>query len=127
MPKTPKTEAASSGSAELDLALSAINKQFGEGAIMRIGEASKINIEVISTGSVAIDLALGVGGLPRGRIAEIYGPESSGKTTLCLSLIAQAQSTPLTPATPESSGWMWTTFSSPSRNAARTPSTSPRP
>jgi len=91
MPKTPKTEAASSGSAELDLALSAINKQFGEGAIMRIGEASKINIEVISTGSVAIDLALGVGGLPRGRIAEIYGPESSGKTTLCLSLIAQAQ------------------------------------
>ena len=92
MARTPKTDAApTSGSAELDLALSAINKQFGEGAIMRIGEASKINIDVISTGSVAIDLALGVGGLPRGRIAEIYGPESSGKTTLCLSLIAQAQ------------------------------------
>ncbi|MFA5257393.1 MAG: recombinase RecA [Opitutales bacterium] len=80
-----------SGNRELDLALSSINKQFGDGAIMRIGDASKIDIDVISTGSVAIDLALGVGGLPRGRIAEIYGPESSGKTTLCLSLIAQAQ------------------------------------
>ncbi|HNX05275.1 MAG TPA: recombinase RecA [Opitutales bacterium] len=92
MARTSKTDAApASGSAELDLALSAINKQFGEGAIMRIGESSKINIDVISTGSVAIDLALGVGGFPRGRIAEIYGPESSGKTTLCLSLIAQAQ------------------------------------
>ena len=92
MARTPKADAApSSGSGELDLALSAINKQFGEGAIMRIGEASKIDIDVISTGSVAIDLALGVGGLPRGRIAEIYGPESSGKTTLCLSLIATAQ------------------------------------
>ncbi len=75
----------------LDLALSAINKQFGDLAIMRLGEAAKINIDVISTGSVALDLALGVGGLPRGRIAEIYGPESSGKTTLCLSLIAQCQ------------------------------------
>jgi len=92
MARASKSEAAqTSGSSELDLALSAINKQFGEGAIMRIGEASKMKIDVISTGSVAIDLALGVGGLPRGRIAEIYGPESSGKTTLCLSLIAQAQ------------------------------------
>lgn len=79
------------GDRELDLALAAINKQFGDGAIMRMGEASHKNIDVISTGSVAIDLALGVGGLPKGRIAEIYGPESSGKTTLCLSLIAQAQ------------------------------------
>jgi recombination protein RecA len=76
---------------ELDAALAAINKQFGDGAIMRMGEQSHRQIEVISTGSVAIDLALGVGGLPKGRIAEIYGPESSGKTTLCLSLIAQAQ------------------------------------
>jgi recombination protein RecA len=58
---------------------------------MRLGEASKMDIEVISTGSIAIDLALGIGGLPRGRICEIYGPESSGKTTFCLSLIAQAQ------------------------------------
>ena len=77
----------------LDLALSAINKQYGDGAIMKMGDASKLEVPVIPSGSVAIDLALGVGGLPRGRIAEIYGPEGSGKTTLCLSLIAQAQKT----------------------------------
>lgn len=75
----------------LDLAISGINKQFGPGALMRLGEATKMEIEVISTGSIAIDLALGAGGLPRGRICEIYGPESSGKTTFCLSAIAQAQ------------------------------------
>lgn len=75
----------------LDLAISGINKQFGTGAIMRLGEATKMEIDVISTGSIAIDLALGTGGLPRGRICEIYGPESSGKTTFCLSAIAQAQ------------------------------------
>ena len=75
----------------LDLAISGINKQFGSGAIMRLGEAAKMEIDVISTGSIAIDLALGTGGLPRGRVCEIYGPESSGKTTFCLSAIAQAQ------------------------------------
>lgn len=75
----------------LDLALSGINKQFGPGSLMRLGEATKMEIDVISTGSIAIDLALGVGGLPRGRVCEIYGPESSGKTTFCLSVIAQAQ------------------------------------
>lgn len=75
----------------LDLAMSGINKQFGAGALMRLGEATKMEIDVISTGSIAIDLALGVGGLPRGRICEIYGPESSGKTTFCLSVIAEAQ------------------------------------
>jgi recombination protein RecA len=75
----------------LDLAIAAINKQFGEGAIMRMGNATKMNVSVLPTGSLAIDLALGVGGLPRGRICEIFGPESSGKTTLCLSVIAQAQ------------------------------------
>jgi recombination protein RecA len=75
----------------LDLAISGINKQFGPGALMRLGEATKMEIDVISTGSIAIDLALGAGGLPRGRICEIYGPESSGKTTFCLSAIAQAQ------------------------------------
>jgi recombination protein RecA len=75
----------------LDLAISGINKQFGPGALMRLGEATKMEIDVISTGSIAIDLALGIGGLPRGRICEIYGPESSGKTTFCLSAIAQAQ------------------------------------
>lgn len=75
----------------LEAALSAVNRQFGEGSLIRLGDATKMNVETISTGSVAIDLALGVGGLPRGRIVEIYGPESSGKTTLCLSLIAEAQ------------------------------------
>ncbi|OAM86910.1 recombinase RecA [Termitidicoccus mucosus] len=75
----------------LDLAVSAITKQFGEGSIMRLGDAHKMQVETISTGSIAIDLALGVGGLPRGRIIEIYGPESSGKTTFCLSAIAEAQ------------------------------------
>src|SRR5476651_98753 len=75
----------------IDLALSSITKQFGEGSIMRLGTNAKMKIETISTGSLAIDLALGVGGLPKGRIIEVYGPESSGKTTFCLSVIAEAQ------------------------------------
>ncbi len=75
----------------IELALSAISKQFGEGSIMRLGSNQKMKIETLSTGSLAIDLALGVGGLPKGRIIEIYGPESSGKTTFCLSVIAEAQ------------------------------------
>lgn len=73
------------------MAISAITKQFGEGSIMRLGAGSHMKVETISTGSLSVDLALGVGGLPRGRICEIYGPESSGKTTLCLSVIAEAQ------------------------------------
>ena len=75
----------------LDLALSAINKQYGDGTLMRMGDATKMQVSSVSTGSVAIDLALGVGGLPRGRIVEIFGPESSGKSTLCLSIIAEIQ------------------------------------
>lgn len=75
----------------VELAISAITKQFGDGSIMRLGENTKMKVETLSTGSLAIDLALGVGGLPRGRIVEIYGPESSGKTTFCLSVIAEAQ------------------------------------
>ncbi|MDR1891225.1 MAG: recombinase RecA [Puniceicoccales bacterium] len=75
----------------LEQAMAAINKQFGEGSIMKLGNAKKMDVSVISTGSLALDLALGVGGLPRGRICEIFGPESSGKTTFCLSLIAEAQ------------------------------------
>ncbi|MDR2779376.1 MAG: recombinase RecA [Puniceicoccales bacterium] len=75
----------------LEQAMAAINKQFGEGSIMKLGHAKKMDVSVISTGSLALDLALGVGGLPRGRICEIFGPESSGKTTFCLSLIAEAQ------------------------------------
>ena len=75
----------------VDLAVSAITKQFGEGSIMRLGDAHTMKVDTLSTGSLAIDLALGVGGLPRGRIIEVFGPESSGKTTLCLSVIAEAQ------------------------------------
>ena len=76
---------------ELDAALSQIERAFGKGSIMRLGQNTNIDIEAIPTGSLGIDIALGIGGLPKGRIIEIYGPESSGKTTLALSVIAQAQ------------------------------------
>jgi len=77
---------------DLDAAISTITKAYGEGSIMRLGDArSKVGIEVIPTGALAVDLALGVGGLPRGRVVEIFGPESSGKTTLMLHVIANAQ------------------------------------
>ena len=75
----------------VEMAMSAITKQFGEGAIMRLGSGTHLQVETISTGSLSVDLALGVGGLPKGRICEIFGPESSGKTTLCLNVIAEAQ------------------------------------
>jgi recombination protein RecA len=75
----------------LEHALSMIEKNYGAGAIMRLGERKKINVEVIPTGSLTLDLALGVGGVPRGRIVELYGPESSGKTTVALHIIAEAQ------------------------------------
>ena len=75
----------------LDAALSQIERAFGKGSIMRLGQSTNIDIEAVSTGSLGIDIALGIGGLPKGRIIEIYGPESSGKTTLALSVIAQAQ------------------------------------
>ncbi len=75
----------------VDAAILQIEKQFGRGSIMRLGDRAAIEVEVIPTGSVALDLALGVGGVPRGRITEIYGPESSGKTTLCYHIAANAQ------------------------------------
>jgi len=75
----------------LEIALGQIEKHFGKGAIMRLGQDFKVDVPAISTGSIAIDIALGVGGVPRGRVVEIYGPEASGKTTLTLSIIAQAQ------------------------------------
>src|SRR6266496_824971 len=77
--------------AVLDKAVSDILKRFGEGSIMPLGQAKHMETEAFPTGSLALDIALGIGGLPRGRIVEIYGPESSGKTTLALSAIAQAQ------------------------------------
>jgi recombination protein RecA len=75
----------------LDAALSQIERQFGKGSIMKLGDNKALNIESVSTGSLGIDIALGIGGLPMGRIVEVYGPESSGKTTLTLQVIAQAQ------------------------------------
>ena len=75
----------------LEVALQQIEKSYGKGAVMRLGENSNLNVESIPTGSLALDAALGIGGLPRGRIVEIYGPESSGKTTLALHAVAEAQ------------------------------------
>src|SRR3989338_7865519 len=75
----------------LEMAMSQIEKNFGKGSIMKMGEASKLKIEVIPTGSIGLDAALGVGGFPRGRIIEIYGPESGGKTTVSLQAVAEAQ------------------------------------
>ena len=75
----------------LEMALGQIEKQFGKGSIMRLGEQSHVGIEAVSTGALSLDLALGIGGLPRGRVVEIYGPESSGKSTLAMHVVAEAQ------------------------------------
>ena len=77
----------------LELALSQIEKQFGKGSIMKLGSETRVDVPAISTGALSLDLALGVGGIPRGRVTEIFGPESSGKTTLTLSVIKEAQKT----------------------------------
>ncbi|WP_412026929.1 recombinase RecA [Deinococcus yunweiensis] len=75
----------------IETAMSQIEKAFGKGSIMKLGAESKLDVQVVSTGSLSLDLALGVGGIPRGRVTEIYGPESGGKTTLALAIVAQAQ------------------------------------
>ena len=77
----------------LDAAISQIDENFGKGSVMKLGQKAAMNVEAISTGSLSLDLALGIGGLPKGRIVEIYGPESSGKTTLALQVVAEAQKT----------------------------------
>ena len=77
----------------LEAAISQIDENFGKGSVMKLGQKAAINIEAISTGSLSLDLALGIGGLPKGRVVEIYGPESSGKTTLALQVLAEAQKT----------------------------------
>lgn len=84
--KTPRQQA-------LELAMAQIEKQYGKGSIMKLGDNAKQDVEVIPTGALSLDLALGVGGVPKGRIIEIYGPESSGKTTLALHIVAEAQKT----------------------------------
>ena len=93
-PKTPTPPAVSNNEIQnrnLKLALGQIEKEFGKGSIMRLGDQTHQDVPTISTGSMALDIATGIGGVPRGRIIEIYGPESSGKTTLCLHVIANAQ------------------------------------
>ncbi|MEN4011029.1 MAG: recombinase RecA [Bellilinea sp.] len=95
-PSTPLPGGSTNSSDEarramLDKALGDILKRYGDGAIMRLGEAQHLSVEAIPTGSLSLDIALGVGGVPRGRVTEVFGPESSGKTTLCLHLVAEAQ------------------------------------
>ena len=77
----------------LDAAISQITDTFGKGSVMKLGQQTAMDIESISTGSLSLDLALGIGGLPKGRVIEIYGPEASGKTTLALQVVAEAQKT----------------------------------
>ncbi len=87
----PSAGAKPTNEKDLENLLSSLQEKFGAGSIMRLGEVSKVDVAVVSTGSFSLDLALGVGGLPRGRVVEIFGPESSGKTTLALNVVAQAQ------------------------------------
>src|SRR5947208_16544578 len=84
-------KASAERSRAVDAAIHAIEKQFGSGSIMKLGSAERQAVDSIPTGSIALDLALGVGGIPRGRITEVFGPESSGKTTLCQPVLAEAQ------------------------------------
>ena len=87
----PSLERAGDREKALETALLQIERQFGKGSVMRLGEETRVPVEIIPTGSIALDVALGLGGYPRGRIVEIYGPESSGKTTVALHAVANAQ------------------------------------
>ncbi|MGN0669172.1 MAG: recombinase RecA, partial [Oscillospiraceae bacterium] len=89
--KVEKTVDAADRKRAIEIAMAQIDKQFGEGTIMFMGQNKHMDLEHISTGSLMLDLALGIGGLPKGRIIEVYGAESSGKTTLCLHAVAEAQ------------------------------------
>ena len=89
--KKPEKTQGDGSSKAVDTAIQEIQQKYGEGSIMKLGDTRKVDVDVIPTGSISIDLALGVGGVPRGRVTEIYGPESSGKTTLCLHLVAEMQ------------------------------------
>lgn len=89
--KTAESVPSSDKQRAIETAMAQIEKAYGKGSIMRLGENAQMNVESIPTGSIALDLALGIGGVPKGRIVEIYGPESSGKTTLALHILAEAQ------------------------------------
>jgi recombination protein RecA len=89
--KTTKSAESTGKSKAIDVAVQQIEKQFGKGSIMKLGSQEKIDIDVIPTGALSLDVALGIGGVPKGRIIEIYGPESSGKTTLAIHILAEAQ------------------------------------
>ena len=120
----------------LDMALAQIDKQFGKGSVMRLGDSPEVAMKVIPTGSIALDIALGIGGLPRGRVVEVYGPESSGKTTVALHAVANAQaaggiarsstpSTRSTRTTPAPSAWTptrcWSASPTPVSRRSRSP------
>ena len=109
----------------LETALAQIEKTYGKGSVMRLGDNPVMNVDCIPTGSLSLDLALGIGGVPRGRIIEIYGPESSGKTTLALHIIADAQKR-LTRNGRAPSASTWTVCWSPSRTAANRHFRSPK-
>jgi len=89
--KEVKTTVESGKSKAIDVAVAQIEKQFGKGSIMKLGSTQRVDVEVIPTGALSLDMALGIGGVPKGRIIEIYGPESSGKTTLAIHILAEAQ------------------------------------
>jgi recombination protein RecA len=89
--KSEKVEKADSRARGVELAVKEIQQKYGDGSIMKLGDAKKVDVDVIPTGSISLDLALGVGGYPRGRVVEMYGPESSGKSTLCLHAVAEVQ------------------------------------
>src|SRR3989304_1742736 len=91
--KTTAISAGKEGQDKIKSVVETIEGKFGEGIIMKLGDIRKVDVEAIPTGSVSLDIALGIGGVPRGRVVEIYGPESSGKTTLSLHIIANAQKT----------------------------------
>ena len=120
----------------LEAALAQIERQFGKGSVMRLGDETRVPIDVIPTGSISLDIALGIGGLPRGRIVEIYGPEISGKTTLALHAVANAQKAggiaafvdaehALDPVYAQKIGWTSTRCSSPSPTPVSRRSRSP--
>ena len=126
MEMIPRDSDKSAKQKALKTAIAQLEKDFGQGTIMKLGENTHMEVQAVSTGSISLDVALGIGGVPRGRIIEIFGPESSGKTTVALHIVAEVQkrsstlNTLLTPFTQRLSESISTTFSSHSPIAVRT-------